>query len=74
MSKQKEIDYAQKAAELEKATLSIEEEKRQKRFEREEKKFLKAHAKKSQSLQRLVAPLLFVITILISYLVWLFSR
>jgi hypothetical protein len=53
----------------------IEAEKEAKRFAREEKKFLKAHRKKQEQREKLVAPILLILTVLISYfLYWLSQR
>jgi hypothetical protein len=65
-----EIDYAQKAAELEKTTKQIEAEKELKRQAREEKKFHKEQAKKRQRLERFVAPILLFLTLLASYFIY----
>lgn len=63
-----------KAEEIEKSTEEIEAEKEQKKFEREERKFLKEHAKKRQKMERLIAPLLLILTIILSYLLLLTAK
>ena len=64
-----EHDYQESIAQLEKRTAEIEAEKERKRFAREERKFLKEHKKKQEKLERFVAPVLLLVTILVSYLV-----
>jgi hypothetical protein len=73
---QAEIDYAAKAEALQKSTRSIEDEKMAKRLAREEKNFYKEVAKKNKARERWVAPLLLILTILISFLIYFsnFSR
>ncbi len=63
-----------KIDELQKTTQEIEEEKYQKKLAREERKFHKEQALKRKKRERWVAPVLLLLTILVSYLVWIFSR
>jgi hypothetical protein len=71
---QLELTEEETAAELEQSIEDIEAEKERKRFEREEKKFLKEHKKKRQKQERFIAPLLLILTLLISYLIYLTTR
>jgi hypothetical protein len=66
-----ELEQAQSAEAIEKTTEEVEAEREQKRLAREEKKFLKTHARKRQKLERLVAPVLLIVTLLLSYLIFL---
>lgn len=68
------LSEQEQAAELLAATEETEAEKAQRKFEREERKFLKEQQKKSLSRQRLVAPILLIVTIFISFLIWQLSR
>jgi hypothetical protein len=74
MREDDELDDEQKAEQLERTTEEIEAEKERRRFEREEKKFLKEHAKKSKARERFIAPLLLILTILISYIIFLLRQ
>jgi hypothetical protein len=67
-------EYDEVAAGIEEATDEVESEKERKKFEREERKFLKEHQQKSKQRERWVAPVLLLLTVIISYLVFLFSR
>ena len=71
----KKNDEASQIADLEKKTAEIEAEKEQKKFERDERKFRKLQEKKRQRLERLVAPILLILTLLVSYFIyWQSSR
>lgn len=59
---------------IERSTAEIEAEKAAKKHAREEKKFLKLHAEKRKKWERLVAPVVLFLTILLSYFIWLRSR
>lgn len=65
-----EGDFREKAKKIKRSTEEIEAEKERKRLAREEKKFQKEHQKKLQRLERWVAPVLLILTIIISYIVW----
>lgn len=69
-----DVDYAAKAAELQKNTQEIEATKAAKRLAREEKKFYKEIEKKNKERERWVAPLLLILTLLISYLIFFLHR
>ena len=56
---------------LEKKTAEVEAEKARKKFVREERRFLKEQALKRKKLERWLAPILLLITIAISVLIWL---
>ncbi len=64
----------QLAEEVQLSTEEIEAEKLRKKQEREERKFLKEQQRISQRRQRFVAPILLLITIFISLLIWKFSK
>ncbi len=65
-----EVTEEQLAAELAESTEATEEEKAQRRLEREERKFQKEQKIKSLRRQRFVAPILLLVTIFISFLIW----
>jgi hypothetical protein len=56
--------------ELQRSTEEIEAEKEAKRFAREERKFLKEAEKKRKQRQRFIAPILLILTIIISFILW----
>lgn len=64
-----ELDEAEVAEQLELSTEEIEAEKERKKFAREERKFLKEHQKKRKKIERFIAPLLLILTLIISYLI-----
>ncbi len=68
------MDEDEVAEELEKDTNKTETEKEEKKFKREEKKFLKRAEKRRKKLERLVAPLFLIITIIVSYLIFMMAR
>jgi hypothetical protein len=55
-------------------TKETEAEKAEKRRARLERKFLKEHAEKSARRARLVAPLLLILTGVVTYIVWVLSQ
>jgi hypothetical protein len=67
-------EYEDVVAELEQATDEVESEKERRKFEREERKFLKEHQKKSKQQERWVAPVLLILTVVISYFVFIFTH
>ena len=80
--KEKELEEQERAAEndesaaeqIVKTTEEIEAEKERKRFLREERKFLKQHAEKRKKMERFVAPVLLILTILLSYVIYLMHQ
>jgi len=64
------VSEDEQVAALQLSTEQIEAEKERKKLEREERKFFKEHQKKSQKIQRLVAPVLLILTFIISFLIW----
>jgi predicted neutral ceramidase superfamily lipid hydrolase len=62
------------ADELEKKTNETEAEKERKKFEREEKKFLKKAEQRRRKVERIIAPLFLLLTILISYIIFITAR
>jgi len=59
---------------LQETTQQVEAEKEAKRLAREERKFLKDLEKKRKQKEKLVAPFLLIVTILISWLLWTLSQ
>lgn len=57
-----------------KTTEEIEAEKEAKRLAREERKFLKEVERKRKQKERFVAPLLLVISIIVSLVLWAMNR
>ncbi len=66
----KKTDGSSQIDELEKKTKEIEAEKEEKKFAREERKFRKLQEKKQQRMERLIAPVLLILTLLISYFIY----
>jgi len=66
----KDQEVLQQLDQLQKTTEEIEAEKEAKRLAREEKKFQKEVEKKRKRKERLIAPLLLLITVVCSWLVW----
>lgn len=58
---------------LQQTTAEVEAAKEERRLAREERKFLKAHQRKQQQRERLVAPILLVLTMIISFLLMVWS-
>ncbi len=58
--------------ELEKRTQEIEEKKSQKKSDREQKKVAKEKFQRRQLIEKLVAPVLFILTIVVSWVISLF--
>jgi cytoskeletal protein RodZ len=59
---------------LQKSTEEVEAEKEAKRLAREEKRFHKEVEKKRKQKERFIAPLLLVITMLVSFVLWTVYR
>ncbi len=69
-TEEKNKDDHSTIAELEEKTAEIEAERERKRFAREERKFHRAQAEKRQKLERWVAPILLLATLLLSSLIF----
>lgn len=67
---EEDLDPTDQIAELERRTAATEAEKRRKRLAREERQFRKAVSEKRQRQERWVAPVLLLLTLLISYVLW----
>ena len=66
----KKSSEASQIEELEKKMAEVEAEKEEKKFARDERKFRKLQEKKRQRFERLVAPILLILTLLISYFIY----
>ncbi len=60
--------------ELQRNTEEVEAEKEAKRLAREERKFLKDTERKRKQKERFVAPVLLILTIAISLVLWMMNR
>lgn len=69
-----EQELIEQLDELQKTTEEIEAEKEAKRLAREERKFLKEVEKKRKQKERFVAPLLLIISIIVSLVLWAMNR
>lgn len=59
---------------LQQTTAEVEAEKEAKRLAREERKFLKEQEQKRKHKERFIAPILLLITVLVSLLLWMMNR
>ncbi len=73
-SSRKERDLLDQIDELKKNTEEVEAEKAAKKLAREERAFHKSVEQKRKQQERWIAPALLLLTLLISYLIALFSR
>lgn len=74
IDKESDITSQSSILDLEKRTAAIEAEREQKRFAREEKNFHKAVNEKRKRMERWVAPVLLILTILCSFLIYWQSK
>jgi hypothetical protein len=66
----RDADYEARASALKRSTEEIEAEKNARKFSREEKNFYKELEKKNKSRERWVAPLLLILTVLVSFAIF----
>ncbi len=69
--KKLKVSEEERAEQVRKSTQQIEDEKNEKKFKREERKFIKEQEAKRKRLERFIAPILLTLTILVSYLIYL---
>ncbi len=71
---EREHEEKEVARKVEKSAAEIEAEKEAKKFAREEKKFLKLHAEKRKKWERLIAPVVLILSLIASYFIWIRSH
>lgn len=59
---------------LQRSTAEVEAEKEAKRIAREERRFLKEQEQKRKQKERFVAPVILIITIIVSLVLWMMNR
>lgn len=69
-----EQELVEQLDDLQQTTEEIEAEKEAKRLAREERKFLKEVEKKRKQRERFIAPILLIISIIISLILWVMNR
>lgn len=73
-SEGKDYELLNQLDKLQRSTAEVEAEKEAKRLAREERKFLKEQEQKRKRKERFVAPIILIITVLVSLVLWMVNR